>query len=237
MAIFTSLQALKNIGNGNMQAFPAYEPEPTVAASTTDDDDDFYNYDLDEFDDDEAYEDEDEVFELDESILDTEDSETFTTPDLGDLNISEGMDSRALRTDALQSIDLDQLRQALAQAKQQNDTPRILQIHKAIGKVQVGQDKETEAITTYNEILELYESEGDNEGVLDTLNMLGSLLTKTGNSQAAVMHATRGIQLANEANDSITELQMHMILGDARQDLGETASCCRKPQKSLRNCP
>ena len=30
--------------------------------------------------------------------------------------------------------------------------------------------------------------------------------------------------MAKDANDSVTELQMHMILGDARQDLGETKS-------------
>jgi len=220
--------ALRNIGSGSTQAFPAYEPEPVVAVED-DEDDDFYNYDLDEFDD----EDDEEFDELDESILDSEDSETFATPDLGDLNIFEGMDSQALRTDALQGIDLDQLRVALAQAKQQNDTPRILQIHKAIGKVQVGQDKENEAITTYNEILDIYENESDSEGILDTLNMLGSLLIKTGNSQAAVMHATRGIQLAKDANDSVTELQMHMILGDARQDLGETKSSVDSFKKAL----
>ncbi len=220
--------ALRNIGSGATRAFPAYEPEPAPVIEEAEDDS-FYDYDLDEFDDDEAlYED-----EIEESILDEEDSETFETPDLGDLNISEGMDSQALRTDALVGIDVDQLRQALVQAKQQNDTLRVLQIYKAIGKVQVGQDKETEAITTYNEILELYEAEADNEGILDTLNMLGSLLIKTGNSQAAVMHATRGIQVAKENNDSITELQMHMILGDARQDLGETQSAVDSFKKAL----
>lgn len=217
--------ALRNIGSGSSQAFPAYDPEPVVAV-VDDEDDDFHSYDLDDFDD-EVYED------LDESILDDEDSETFATPDLGDLNISEGMDSRALRTDALQGIDIDQLRLALTQAKQQNDTPRILQIYKAIGKVQVSQEKETEAITTYNEILEIYETESHTEGILDTLNMLGSLLIKTGNSQAAVMHATRGIQMAKDAGDNVTELQMHMILGDARHDLGETKSSVDSFKKAL----
>lgn len=219
--------ALRNIGSGATRAFPAYEPEPPIELEDTTPDDNFYEYDLDDVDD-ELYE-----GELDESILDSEDSETFESPDLGDLNIIEGMDSNALRSDALQGIDLDQLRLALVQAKQQNDTARILQIYKAISKVQVGQDKETEAISSYNEILEIYEQDSDNEGVLDTLNMLGSLLTKTGNSQAAVMHATRGIQLAKDSNDSITELQMHMILGTARQDLGETQAAVDSFQKAV----
>ncbi|MGB7341684.1 MAG: tetratricopeptide repeat protein [Phototrophicaceae bacterium] len=235
------LLVLRNIAKGSTHAFPAYaEPEPIVEDKPDDgfydydDDDDDYDVD-DEFFDPDMYEDAEDEYDddLDESILDSEDSATFATPDLGDLNIVEGMNSEALRTDALQGIDLDQLRQALAQAKQQNDVPRILQIHKAIGKVQVGQDKETEAITTYNEILEIYEQDDDTEGVLDTLNMLGSLLIKTGNSQAAVMHATRGIQLAKDANDSVVELQMHMIVGEARQDLGETQSAVDSFRKAL----
>ena len=242
---------LRNLGSGNTQAFPAYPEEMVIATEDDDDDDDFYNYDLDDFDDedsddeDDAYEDDeeyddyddfdDDLYEedLEDSIINEEDSKTFETPDLGDLNIIEGMNSQALRSDALQGIDIDQLRQALVQAKQQNDITRTLQILKAIGKVQVGQDKETEAITTYNEILEIHDSESDEEGILDSLNMLGSLLIKTGNSQAAVMHATRGIQLAQDRDDSQTELQMHMILGDARQDLGETQSAVDSFKKSL----
>lgn len=231
---------LRNIGSGSTQAFPAY-PEPVVVEDD-EEDDDFYDYDLDEFDDDdedEEYDDfdefDDDLYEddLEDSILKKEDSKTFETPDLGDLNISEGMNSQALRTDALQGIDLDQLRQALAQAKQQNDVTRTLQILKAMGKVQIGQNKETEAITSYNEILETYDAEADEEGILDSLNMLGSLLIKTGNSQAAVMHATRGIQMAKDKSDSATELQMHIILGDARQDLGETQSAVDSFKKSL----
>ncbi|GAB5493762.1 MAG: hypothetical protein Phog2KO_39770 [Phototrophicaceae bacterium] len=230
---------LRNIGSGSTQAFPAYPEEVAIVDDADEDDDEFYSYDLDEYDDieddeydddeydDDAYDEYDaDLYEddLEDSIINTEDSRTFETPDLGDLNITEGMSSQAMRTDSLQGIDIDQLRQALAQAKQQNDVIRTLQILKAIGKVQLGQDKETEAITTYNEILETYDAEADEEGILDSLNMLGSLLIKTGNSQAAVMHATRGIQLAKDRADSATELQMHLILGDARQDLGETQS-------------
>ncbi|MGJ3237147.1 MAG: tetratricopeptide repeat protein [Anaerolineae bacterium] len=211
------LLTLRHLSSGSTQAFPAYDPEPIVQ-DYDEDDDAYYGYD-DEADDDDYYEDDEE---LDVSILDDEDESAFATPDLGDIRLSEGMNSEALRTDALHGIDVEQLRQALVQAKQQNDITRVLQIHKAIGKVQIGQGKETEAIATYNEILELYESEADEEGVLDTLHMLSSLLTKTGNSQAAVMHATRGTQLAEDRDDQVIALQMHMILGDARQDLGET---------------
>lgn len=243
------LAVLRNISGGSTQAFPAYELEDPLDM-LEDFEDDLYVYDADD-DDDElvAPEDfvladlddfEDELYdedlyepEIDEGILEDVDEETFDTPNLGDLNIIEGTDSQVLTTDMLESIDIDQLRQALAQSKQQNDTGRIVQILKSIGRAQVRQDKETEAIATYNELLETYEDKDDNDGILDTLNMLGSLLTKTGNSQAAVMHATRGVQLAQNQNDSITELQMYIILGDARQDLGETQAAVDSFQKAL----
>ena len=214
------LLSLRNIGGGSGSAFPAYEPPATLVV---DDDDDYDDFD-DDFDDD------------DESIADfapPEDEAAFAKPDLGDVNLREGMNSEALRTDALQGIDIEQLRQALAQAKQQGDSARIIQILKAISKVQIGQSKETEAIATYNEILEAYEEQSDDEGILDAVNMLAALLTKTGNSQAAVMHATRGVQLAQALNDTATELQLHTTLGDARQDLGETQAAVDSFKKAL----
>jgi tetratricopeptide (TPR) repeat protein len=226
------LLSLRAIGSVSTQAFPAY-PEDTKLV-VEDDLDELDDFELDEDDDFELDEldDEEELYE-DELELSEEDEESFAKPDLGDLNIEEGMDSAFLRTDALSGIDLDQLRLALSQAKQQSDRPRVLQILKAIGKVQVGQSKETEAISTYNEILESYEADSDEEGTLDALNMLSALLTKTGNSQAAVMHATRGIQLAQKLNDPIVELQIYTTLGDARQDLGETQAAVDNFKRAL----
>jgi tetratricopeptide (TPR) repeat protein len=213
------LLTLRNVGSGSTSAFPAYPPDVIELLDDESDIDDSY----DDFDDD--YEDDyDDDYE-DESVLDyapVAADDAFEKPNLGDISIREGMNSEALRTDALQGIDLDQLRQALAQAKQQGDHPRVIQILKAIGKVQIGQDKETEAIATYNEILEAYETLSEEDGILDALNMLTALLAKTGNSQAAVMHATRGIQLARDLKDVVIELQLQLTLGDARQDLGET---------------
>src|SRR5690606_23332945 len=102
---------LRNLGSGDTQAFPAY-PEEMAITDDEDEDDEFYNYDLDEFgdeeiDDDEAYDDDEEYDDFDEfdedlyeddledSIINEEDSKTFETPDLGDLNIIEGMSSQA----------------------------------------------------------------------------------------------------------------------------------------------
>lgn len=215
------LLALRNVGSGSTTAFPAYGPEPTIEEEP--EEDEFYSYD----------DDDDELDGLEESIIDNEDSAAFDTPDLGDVTVEEGMDSAALRPDALQGIDTDQLRQALAQARQSGDSTRILQILKALSKVQIGQGKETEAIGTYNEILETYESTDDTEGTLDALNVLAALLTKTGNSQAAVMHVTRGIPMAQERGDNQTHIQLVITLGDAHQDLGNTTHAVDAFKKGL----
>jgi tetratricopeptide (TPR) repeat protein len=224
------LLTLRNLGSGSTAAFPAYGPDPVLEVQA-DDEDDFYDYDDDEDEDD--FEDDDDEGILEDEILEHEDEAVFESAALDDLNVEEGMDSSAIRTDAITGIDVDQLRQALAQSKSQGDAPRTLQILKAIGKVQVGQHKDTEAIATYNEILETYEEQSDQEGTLDALNMLAALLSKTGNHQAAVMHATRGIQLAAERGDRTTELQLNTTLGDSRQDLGETQAAIDAFTKAL----
>ena len=50
--------------------------------------------------------------------------------------------------------------------------------------------------------------------------MLSALMVKTDNSQASILHANRGIKLAEELNDDTTRMNLLMTLGDARQDLG-----------------
>lgn len=245
------LLQLRQLGSGATSAFPAYGAdvlpsfedeedliaedeelfdtdflEPEMADEDEDEDEDevgsfFSRYDVDtddDSDDDFYEEDEDE-----ESLFDSEEEE----------RISPSFESATLRTDALASVDIEQLRVALNQAKQQRDLPRQVQILKAIGKVQVKQEKQNEAILTYNEILQLQESTNDNEGILETLDMLTALLAKTNNSQASVMHATRGLQLADELDDNITKLSLLMTLGDARQELGESDSAVKVFSQAL----
>jgi len=221
------LLRLRELASGSTSAFPAYGPEPVLATE------------MDDIGDDEAQEtsgmrtalpadDADaSEYEVDEDALEDIDtleseSDAFEAIDLDDIEFEEGMSSDALRTDAVPGIDIEQLRMALNQAKQQGNITRQVQIYKAIGKVQVGQGKETEAITTYNELLEIYEQEADDEGTLETLNILANLLNKTGNTSAAVMHATRGIQLAEKRADDPLRLRLLSALGDARLELGET---------------
>ena len=68
---------------------------------------------LDEYD----FDDEDEDSILEVEILEDEDSDVFEPALLDDIDLEEGMDSGAIHTDAVGGIDVDQLRQALAQAK------------------------------------------------------------------------------------------------------------------------
>jgi tetratricopeptide (TPR) repeat protein len=47
-------------------------------------------------------------------------------------------------------------------------------------------------------------------------------MARTFNFQAAAMHAARGVNLAEELGDDDTRMQLHITLGDSRQQLGES---------------
>lgn len=174
--------------------------------------------------------------EIDEQELagedeDEDDDSLFRMPRTKPVLMQE--EEPELSSDALQSVDIDQLRQTLAQAKQQGNSMRVLQTLKAIGKVQIAQGKDTEAITTYNEILSQYEQLENEEGTLDTLNMLASLLHRTGNTQAAIMHATSALKLAESMGERQTQIDLYTTLGDSRQELGETEAAVENFRRAL----
>lgn len=206
------LLQLRELSSGGTSAFPAYgEPEEAVELLEHDEDlapedmvfdDDLVDLDEDEEEDEDVFDDE----EVLESLL--EDEPPATT-------VPEG-------TSDLSTLDESSLRSLLAQVRQSGEKERQIGVLKAIGDFQVKKNMENEAIATYNEVLNIQEDLDDQEGVLDTLDMLSALMVKTENSQAAVMHASRGIKLAEEQDDQETKLQLHIILGDARQQLGES---------------
>lgn len=235
------LLSIRNAASGFTTAFPAYPQEapPEVDEEEDFDEDDFIldEEDEDVFDflgEDEDDEDEDDYAgdfdEYDEDEEIDEDDEQIFAP-----RMSDPLAESLLPTDtgALQAIDVDQLRAALGRARQQKDMIRQVQILKAIGKVQMRQNKENEAITTYNELLTAYETIGENDGVLEALDTLSALLTRTDNSQAAVLHATRGLQLAEELDDDEAKLRLLLTLGDARQNLGESAQALKDFEQAL----
>jgi tetratricopeptide (TPR) repeat protein len=207
------LLKLRGAGTGFATAFPAYAGD--VPAE---------RYQMDEIDeefDDEAFEEEfDEEFE-------EEDEETFED-ELEDL-VEEAMGEDEDEFDEDEDFgegavtdEIAKLRAALGQARQSGDTTKQVELLKSIGKEQVAKKMDNEAIATYTEALNLYETADDTPGILEMLDMLSSLMAKTENSQAAVLHATRGIRIAQELNDDETRMQLSITLGDARQQLGES---------------
>ncbi len=129
--------------------------------------------------------------------------------------------------------ELAALRTALLQARQRGDRARQGSLLMQIGALQIARGQRSEAIATYGEALTLYEDSGDDHKVLDVLDTLSALMVRTNNGQAAVLHAARGVQLAQRLNDRATELQLYATLGDARQQLGESADAERAYGRAL----
>lgn len=122
----------------------------------------------------------------------------------------------------LTTADLPALTNALREAKRAGDVEQEIAIQKAIGQQQVAQHMENEAMATYSDLLGLYEQTGDAVGLLETLDMLSALANRTGNDQVAVMHATRGVKLAEDLKDTIQQMHLLTTLGDAHQQLGDS---------------
>lgn len=187
------LLRLRGLGTSDKVAFPAYDDEPALMRDVTS---------VDEFDDDRFDDDfEDEFDEEDED---------------------EGYDEEEEDSQEIEADELAHLRSELSQARQQADIDRQVEVLKSIGKLQVEQKMENEAIATYGEALNLYEATENATGILEMLDMLSALMAKTENLQAAVLHASRGIKLAEEAGDQDTKMHLLITLGDARQQLGES---------------
>src|SRR5690606_26985189 len=91
-----------------------------------------------------------------------------------------------------------------------------------MGQTLVAAGMENEAIASFSEALAVYEALEDSGGMLRSLETLAALTARTGHAQAAVLHATRGAQLAEEVADKQRQMRLLSILGDARQQLGET---------------
>ncbi|PJF27102.1 MAG: hypothetical protein CUN52_14975, partial [Phototrophicales bacterium] len=204
---------LRSIGTGFSKPFPAYQPEPPV----TFDDEDEEEYDLEE----------EEAFGLDDFDDEDEDIEapsflsTFGDDDDDEFPAPQPIPTSAPAFD-LSSKDLTKLRTMLAQVKQAGDSSKQLQVLKAIGALQVENGMQNEALATYGEMLSVYETVDDKKGLIETLDVTASLMVKTENLQAAIMHASRGARLAHEIGDDDAQMRFLITLGDAHQQLGES---------------
>ena len=136
---------------------------------------------------------------------------------------------------APQAIEQVKLRTALSFARQHEDTPRVLQILEAVGKVQIDQKREQEAVSTYNEILAIHEQQEDNKGVLETLDMLAGLLVRCDSAVSALARVQRGLHLAEELADYEAEMFLQITRGDAHKELGEAAIAVEAYEGALGN--
>lgn len=128
---------------------------------------------------------------------------------------------------------LDRLRVLLRQAKQSGDLLKQVDLLKQIGQIEANKGLDTEAISTYSEVLAAYEGLNDSANVLDTLDTLSALMVKTENSSAAVLHASRGIALADQLGEPETRMYLLVTLADARQQLGESTEAVRAYGQAL----
>ena len=125
------------------------------------------------------------------------------------------------------------LRTALSFARQHEDTPRVLQILEAVGKVQIDQKREQEAVATFNEILAIHETQDNSRGVMDALDMIAGLLVRSDSAVTALEQVQRGLQLARELEDDEAEMFLQITRGDAHKALGEAAIAVEAYERAL----
>ena len=235
------LLRLRDLASTSTTPFPAFagdqRPEAIMAEMDEGEDD----FDIDDYDEDEDYDDDFDDDEEDEVIAnrpqpgflkdlfddDEEDDDLAYEEDDEELEgafIPEVPDNVIVDDSRISEGDIEGLKAALLRARQKEDNDRQLALLEALGKAQVEQGLENEAISTYDEIVDLFEDRPDDESLLDALDSLAALMVKTDNAQPAILHANRGIQLAQQFNDDDTQMHMYCTLGDARQQLGESAA-------------
>jgi tetratricopeptide (TPR) repeat protein len=234
------LLTIRRLAASSTTAFPAYSSPPALIPLPT-------NHAL-EVDQPEA--EEEDLFEAEEvdtefdNALDTDFETDFEDEEDADADESEAEDDEALfrqlqpipfdlgddegensaQSSAPGNSEVARLRGSVIQARQSGDKRQQAEMLITLAQQQEQGGMKNEAISTYSEALTLYESLNDTPGMLSTLESLAKLTVETENSQAAVLHATRGVSLAQQHGNEISQMRLLIILGDARQQLGESDS-------------
>ncbi len=137
-------------------------------------------------------------------------------------SIGEDADTENTAPPPQEPAEITRLRASLVQARQQGNLNRQAELQTQIGQAYQRANMDNEAIASFAEALTTYEGLNDPSGTLATLETLARLANRTDNVQAGVMYATRGAQLALDAKDPARQARMLSLLGDARQQLGES---------------
>jgi tetratricopeptide (TPR) repeat protein/energy-coupling factor transporter ATP-binding protein EcfA2 len=177
------------------------------------------------------------LLDLEEEFEDEEDFDEDDLDEDEDLDDEDESDSSPLTalesTSAGETTELGRLQAALRQARLNDEPDREAELLTQLGDLQVKLNMDNEAITSYTEALERYETLDDPENTLEILDTLSALMVKTDNANAAIMHAMRGVQLAEDLGDSQTQMYLLTTLGDARQQSGESGQAVQAFQRAL----
>lgn len=193
---------LKELGSSGISAFPsnAQLPIEAMMAAINEDDDDEEIFD-DEFDDEEEDFADDDVLEANDAIPSPED---FIAPPPVD------------------PTDADSLRMAIVAARTRGESAQVLAYQEALAALMLSQGKDNEVLALYNEMLPVYEDADDKPKTMQTRFTLAQIMVRQESSQAAVLHATQGIKLAEALGNTEMRARFLLLLGDARQQLGES---------------
>lgn len=185
---------LQELGSSGMSAFPsnAEVPADTMPVSP----EDMITEDTDEYDT--------EV--LGENI------EAVPSPDEMMMAMSASVDTS----------DPDALRTAIASARASGDDAGALRYQEKLAPLQRSIGNDNEALVMYNELLAAYEDADDKPNIMVTRLALAEIMIAQDSSQAVVHQATQGVALAKELGDDAAQAKFLLLLGDARQQLGES---------------
>ena len=131
------------------------------------------------------------------------------------------------------AIEQVKLRTALSFARQHEDTQRVLQILEAVGKVQIAQKREKDAVATYSEVLAIHEQDENKAGILESLDMLAGLLVRSDSAVSALQFVQQGLHLADELDDEEASMFLQITRGDAHKELGEASIAVEAYERAL----
>ncbi|MFC1852251.1 tetratricopeptide repeat protein, partial [candidate division CSSED10-310 bacterium] len=114
----------------------------------------------------------------------------------------------------------EELSQALAEARQQNDATAIAPSLRALGLIHEDTGRMTEAQTLYAEALTLFRKLADTEGQCTTMINLGNIHRQYGRKQEALTLYKKALELARQMPDSDSEATVILCLALLHDDQG-----------------